>query len=550
MRKVLGDPDQAVVRATYGLSFNQPRLDQFFNQFADNPGGNVPGGARRGLTSTDFPLYTGGSSPLLLSQSSLLGPPAFIQSPTYPFVAQKADDVNVFDPNIQIPYVETYSIGLQRAIGKDMAVEARYTGNHAYDTWTTENWDQANIYENGFLQEFKNAQANLAATVAAGCGSSGQPACSFAYRGPGTGTVPLPVYLGYLTGSSAASDSTKYTGNNWTNSTLLNQLNPRASSSQVTSAANSLYTATGGLANAALAGIPANFFVSNPQVAGTFVTRSAAGTYYHSFTLDLRRRLSRGLQMDVNYTYGISYGTTLQDLHFDRLYFQQTGVPHAVKMTWDYQIPVGRGKRFGANMNSILDGIVGGWEWNGTGRFQVNSFLYRGTLHNMTVQDLKNNFKIHYQTDSTGTVTVYDMPQDIVLNTQKAYASSATSATGYGTLGPPDPNSQYLAPAQAPGCVYLLIGDCGEQSIYINGPLFSRFDMSVKKKFRLGGTRVFSVEYDMLNAFNNINFNHSLSVNAGSTSTLPFQVTSAYQDTNGTFDPGGRVGQLMFRIDW
>ena len=201
-------------------------------------------------------------------------------------------------------------------------------------------------------------------------------------------------------------------------------------------------------------------------------------------------------------------------------------------------------------MNSILDGIVGGWESNGTGRFQVNSFLYRGTLHNMTVQDLKNNFKIHYQTDSTGTVTVYDMPQDIVLNTQKAYASSATSATGYGTLGPPDPNSQYLAPAQAPGCVYLLIGDCGEQSIYINGPLFSRFDMSVKKKFRLGGTRVFSVEYDMLNAFNNINFNHSLSVNAGSTSTLPFQVTSAYQDTNGTFDPGGRVGQLMFRIDW
>ena len=112
-------------------------------------------------------------------------------------------------------------------------------------------------------------------------------------------------------------------------------MNPRASSSQVTSAANSLYTATGGLANAALAGIPANFFVSNPQVAGTFVTRSAAGTYYHSFTLDLRRRLSRGLQMDVNYTYGISYGTTLQDLHFDRLYFQQTGVPHAVKMTSD-----------------------------------------------------------------------------------------------------------------------------------------------------------------------------------------------------------------------
>jgi hypothetical protein len=551
LRALLGDPDQALIRGTYSVSFNQPHLDQFFNQFADNPGGVAAGGARRGLGGSDFPLYTGGSTPLLLSQSSLLGPPAFLQSPTYPIIAQTADDVNVFDPNTKMPYVNTYSVGFQRSIGKDMAVEARYTGNHAYNTWTTENWDQANIYENSFLNEFKLAEANLAAAVASGCGTSANP-CSFAYKGPGTGTSPLPIYLAYLTGNSAAAstDPTKYTGTNWTNSTFVNQLNQRASSSQVTGAANSLWTSTNGRTNGALAGMPANFFVSNPAVAGNFVTRSAAGTYYNSFTLDVRRRLSRGLQVDANYTYGVSFGTTLQDLHFDRLYFQQTGVPHALKMTWDYQIPVGRGKRFGSNMNSVMDAVVGGWEWNGTGRLQVNSFLYRGTLHNMTIDDVKKNFHIHTVTDSTGTVTVYDMPQDIVLNTQKAYASSATSATGYGTLGPPDPNAQFFAPAQAPGCVYLLIGDCGEQSYYINGPLFTRFDMSVKKKFRLGGARVFSIEYDMLNAFNNINFNHSLSTNAGSTTTLPFQVTSAYTDTNGTFDPGGRVGQLMFRIDW
>jgi hypothetical protein len=28
------------------------------------------------------------------------------------------------------------------------------------------------------------------------------------------------------------------------------------------------------------------------------------------------------------------------------------------------------------------------------------------------------------------------------------------------------------------------------------------------------------------------------------------QVTSAYTDINNTFDPGGRIGQLSFRINW
>jgi len=27
-------------------------------------------------------------------------------------------------------------------------------------------------------------------------------------------------------------------------------------------------------------------------------------------------------------------------------------------------------------------------------------------------------------------------------------------------------------------------------------------------------------------------------------------VTSAYTDVNTTFDPGGRVGQLVWRFDW
>jgi hypothetical protein len=37
--------------------------------------------------------------------------------------------------------------------------------------------------------------------------------------------------------------------------------------------------------------------------------------------------------------------------------------------------------------------------------------------------------------------------------------------------------------------------------------------------------------------------------NPGSGATI-FQVGSAYQDTSNTFDPGGRLGQIVWRINW
>ncbi len=51
----------------------------------------------------------------------------------------------------------------------------------------------------------------------------------------------------------------------------------------------------------------------------------------------------------------------------------------------------------------------------------------------------------------------------------------------------------------------------------------------------------------MLNLFDNINFNTA--ANPGSGATI-FQVTSAYQDASNSYDPGGRLGQFMIRVNW
>ena len=51
------------------------------------------------------------------------------------------------------------------------------------------------------------------------------------------------------------------------------------------------------------AGLPANFFVANPDVDDVNVTDSGAFSDYHALQLELRRRLSKGLSANVNYQY-------------------------------------------------------------------------------------------------------------------------------------------------------------------------------------------------------------------------------------------------------
>jgi hypothetical protein len=71
--------------------------------------------------------------------------------------------------------------------------------------------------------------------------------------------------------------------------------------------------------------------------------------------------------------------------------------------------------------------------------------------------------------------------------------------------------------------------------------------MSIAKRFMTARRVNFEVRFDLLNAFDNINFNPT--ANPGSGATF-FQVTSAYTDASNTFDPGGRLGQLSWRINW
>ena len=74
---------------------------------------------------------------------------------------------------------------------------------------------------------------------------------------------------------------------------------------------------------------------------------------------------------------------------------EQGGVRHAFKMQADWQIPVGRGKRFGRDMHPVLNGIIGGWSINGVGRVQQRVLnLGSVRLVGMTLDDLQEMYKV------------------------------------------------------------------------------------------------------------------------------------------------------------
>jgi hypothetical protein len=551
LRPILGDPETATIRGAYSVSFNRERMDRFTGIYGNNPGGTT--GANRNVNNGNL-VYAGEGWPVLLRDESRLGPPATCpdgvvsaacvpRAPAYPIIATVSNSLSIFDPELHLPTTRSWTIGFQRSLTRDSAIEVRYVGNRNMDAWVTENWNERNIIENGFLAEFQAAQANLLANMAAGRGAN------FRYYGANTGTSPLPTYLAYFAGINPdrAGDPSAYTNvaafanTSWTGHLGLYEPDPR-------DAANDLHNDATLRGNAIRAGLAPNFFVMNPAIGNANILRAAGGSKYHSLQLEYRRRLSQGLLVNASYTFARRIATSLVTIHEPRFFVEDDGVPHAIRLNWTYELPIGRGRRFGSDMNRVVDLVAGGWELSGTSRMQVQNFRADGVrLVGMSKDELQKEFKVRITRNAIGNVVVLMMPEDIILNTRRAFSTDPTSATGFSSLGVPE--GRYIAPASHDGCIALYPGDCGTpRQILINGPWFVRFDIRATKRVPIKGRMTGEISVEFMNLFDNINFNPNFNPGGGANI---FQVTSAYRDTGvDVNDPGGRIGQIVWRVTW
>jgi hypothetical protein len=543
LHTLLGDPEQATIRGGYSVAYERQGFAVFTGVFGPNPGStlSLTRDANTGL------VPAGESWPVLLRDTNRLFTAPFPATATYPIAPRpdRNDDINAFHPDIEIASARTWTIGLQRAIANNMAVEVRYVGTRGVNQWSTLDYNERNLIENGFFDEFKLAMGNLQSNNAAG----GTRAGSFAYFGPGTGTAPLPIYLAYIGGRTDATNAAAYSGATWTSTALTGDMvrtNPQPG--------NSAADLDGDLTrrnSAIAAGLPANFFVVNPQVDGVNVTDSGAFSNYHALQVEVRRRLSRGLLVNASYQYALEGGSAFLGFHYGRVMNPSgTNVRHALKSQWDWTVPVGRGRRFGTNMHPVLDAILGGWEFSGASRTQARMVNFGNVrLVGLTPADVQKMYKFDIRVNpANGLQTPYMMPDDVILNTRRAFNTSPTSATGYSDLGVPE--GRYFAPANSANCIQLKSGDCAPRTLMIRAPFFSRFDVGVTKRFPLVGRTSAEVRFDILNLFDNINFDPVVQPANNPGGATIFQTTTAYRDPANNFDPGGRLGQVSFRFSW
>ena len=570
MRRLFGQDGDTVFFASYAMSYERQDMSQYTGTFAGNPGVSIAVNKNTTTTVPGSTLTTlnadGLGLPLLFRDRTRLAPPPFAKQPAYPLSPQATDAIDIYNPNIQTPYAQSWAGGIRRKVSKDIGVEVRYVGTRHLQGWSQFDLNEANIVENGFLKEFRQAQANLQANIAAGRGNT------FAYTGaPGTG--PLPIYLGYFTGTpvAQAGDTTKYTGTAWSDTNFTNPLaiyNPAPFTPAGTNANTGLDGDPARRGNAVAAGLPRNLFRLNPDVlGGAFLESNSGYTKYDSLQMDVTKRLSHGLLMQGSYVYGNAYQSNRYSLKAPRLSSIQTGDPgsitHALKFNWVYEAPFGKGRRFFNAAPGWVDRLIGGWEMDGISRIQSGRMVDLGNVRvvGMTAAEVKQAFRLQEYAatglNASAPVNIYMLPKDILENTVRAFSTSATTATGYGSLGAP--SGRYLAPANGPDCVETkqtsatnAFGDCGVRSLVVTGPSYKRVDISAVKRTKIVGRTMFEFRADIINAFNHPNFvpvfvatsatNFATSL-ANANNVDSYRVTTAQDNSNRTI-------QIVTRFSW
>jgi hypothetical protein len=109
----------------------------------------------------------------------------------------------------------------------------------------------------------------------------------------------------------------------------------------------------------------------------------ASGTY-HAGQLTVRKRFSNNMAVDINYTLGKSidlasgnenssaWGGGLITNSWDpgaQRSVSDYDYLHQINAYGNYLLPIGRGQRYGSQMNGILDAILGGWQISGIFRY-------------------------------------------------------------------------------------------------------------------------------------------------------------------------------------
>jgi len=237
-----------------------------------------------------------------------------------------------------------------------------------------------------------------------------------------------------------------------------------------------------------------------PQFTGSFTgfPEFVANSNYESLQVRFEKRLAYGLSVEGNYTFSkfmdysdaggnawignLGFAGAPQDLTNLRAEksVSANDVPHRLAFAAIYELPVGRGRALGRNMNRIMNGAIGGW--------QVNSFVTFQSGNPLVFADSNG---------SNGVLA--DSPNLRPSINGKACSGANIYSVVDGSANYFNVGNFFHPPDQTPGNMGRYISDCRDQGI-------ANIDLGISKKIEFTESKFLEIRGEFFNAFNHPRF--------------------------------------------
>jgi Carboxypeptidase regulatory-like domain len=457
------------VRANYRLAYDRINTFLLSNAIYNTIPGVTFGAVDTGFGVSGGPAGTGGRisdgipAPLPPAGSS---PSAQLQPAPF-----GSGNITVIDPSFRSPVTNQWQLDIQREIGRNIVVEVAYIGRRASNLFGAYNINQVDIFNNGFLNEYKN--------VAAGGNSD-------------------------LFNRLYEFDTRRRDGES-VSQFFRRQFATDIDNDNVAAiAADAAGRIQGGSSLLELARLPTNFFRPFPQFAGITVVDSNDYSTYHGLQVMVQRKFAQGVSFQGSYTFAKSLDTRSFDpafttvdtvpnrqqasstpfdiyrryLNYARSDFDRTHV-FIGYATWD--LPFGRTGLIGRGASGFAQRFIEGWN--------VNGVLTAETGRPFTVY---SGFGQHSNIVNS-TANCDGCPRD--MGEVNKNAANFGGVPGYFT-------AEEIAKFSQPGPGEL--GNTGRN--YFTGPGRYNIDMAILKRTNFGENKNFELRFEFFNLLNHANF--------------------------------------------
>jgi hypothetical protein len=212
---------------------------------------------------------------------------------------------------------------------------------------------------------------------------------------------------------------------------------------------------------------------------------------YNSLQASIQKRFSQGLQFEASYTYShalddassASLGSLNNGDFRDQLdpsleYGNSDfDLRQRFVVSYIYELPFGKGKRFAGDARGALDQIVGNWQVEGITTAQTGNWF--------TITDAVTNVST---SDGGGTVGFFEVRPNVVGN------PNATPCV---------PGTLFNTCAFADNSTFFTFGDAGRN--IVRGPGLQNWDFSVIKMFPINEQKRFEFRSEFFNIWNHVN---------------------------------------------